>query len=337
MSTRAAEPRKMRRLMSADGEPRGSPRGPLDEAPPRTGGLRARAPARWQSYAKALVATLFWGLSFVAVHIALEGLAPFGVVWMRSALGALILLGVLRARGAALLPARPDRPRCLLLGAILGVHLLAQTLAQQWTTAARSGWIIAFIPVVVALLSAVLLGRRLRPIGWAGIAIATTGVLALTAAPPDELARAGWGDLLMLSTCFLWASYTLLSFGPMQRSGPLAVTAFSMGIAALPSLAAAVLEGSRSWPATGQSLAALVFLGVGASAVANWAFNSAVLELGPERAAAFQYLQPCVTLAGSAVLLDEPIGAALFQSGPLVLLGVWLVQRSKPIPAVSAR
>lgn len=324
----------MRPLMSADAEPRGSPRGPHDERGP---GRETRAAPRFRSYGKALLATLFWGLSFVALHIALEGLSPSGVVWMRSALGALILLGVLRARGAPLLPERADRPRCLLLGLILGVHLLAQTLAQQWTTAARSGWIIAFIPVVVALLAAVFLGRRLRPSGWAGIAIATAGVLALTAAPPAELARAGWGDLVMLSTCFMWASYTLLSFGPMQRSGPLSTTAFSMGIAALPSLAAAALEGSLSWPATGRSLAALVFLGVGASAIATWAFNSAVLEIGPERAAAFQYLQPCVTLAGSAVLLDEPIGAALFQSGPLVLLGVWLVQRSKLVPAVSAR
>ena len=324
----------MRRLMSADAERRGAGLGPLDDRGPRS---RARDPIRWKSYAKALVATLFWGLSFVAVHIALEGLSPFGVVWMRSVLGALILLGVLRARGAALLPERGDRPRCLLLGAILGVHLLAQTAAQQWTTAARSGWIIAFIPVVVALLSAVFLGRRLRPSGWAGIAIATAGVLALTAVPPEELARAGWGDLLMLSTCFMWASYTLLSYGPMQRSGPLSTTAFSMGIAALPSLAAAALEGTLALPPLGRSLAALVFLGVGASAIATWAFNSAVLEIGPERAAAFQYLQPLVTLAGSAVLLDEPIGAALFQAGPLVLLGVWLVQRSKLIPAVSAR
>jgi drug/metabolite transporter (DMT)-like permease len=256
---------------------------------------------------------------------------------MRSALGALLLLGVLRARGAALLPAPVDRPRCLLLGALLGVHLLAQTLAQQWTTAARSGWIIAFIPVVVALMAAAFLGRRLRPSGWLVIAVATAGVLALTAAPPEELARAGWGDLVMLSTCFLWASYTLLSFGPMQRSGALSTTAFSMGIAALPSLAAAALEGSLAWPATGRSLAALVFLGVGASAAATWAFNSAVREIGPERAAAFQYLQPLVTLAGSAVLLDEPIGAALFQCGPLVLLGVWLVQRARLVPAVSAR
>jgi drug/metabolite transporter (DMT)-like permease len=321
----------MRRSMSGVAQRSGPP---LGEEVPRP---RARDPIRWRSYGKALVATLFWGLSFVAVHIALEGFSPFGVVWMRSALGALILLGALRARGAALLPERADRPRCLLLGAILGVHLLVQTVAQQWTTAARSGWIIAFIPVVVALLSAAFLGRRLRPLGWAGIAIATAGVLALTSVPPEELARAGWGDLLMLSTCFMWASYTLLSYGPMQRSGALSTTAFSMGIAALPSLVAAVLQDPLALPPVGRSLAALVFLGVGASAIATWAFNSAVAEIGPEHAAAFQYLQPCVTLAGSALLLDEPLGTALLQSGPLILLGVWMIQRSKLAQPASAR
>lgn len=299
---------------------------------------RARSPAarasgspraHWGSYAKALLATALWGLSFVAVRIALDGVRPFGLVWMRNALGALILLGVLRARGERLLPERADMPRCALVGLLLGVHLLVQTLALELTTAVQAGWIIAFVPVVVALLSALLLGRRLRPAAWLGIALATGGVLALTAVRPAQLAQAGKGDLMVLSTCFLWAGCTLLSLAPMRRSGVLRTTAWSMAVAALPNLAAAAWDGSLRDATSAASLAAVAFLGLGPSAAAMWSFNSAVSEIGPERGAAFQYVQPFVTLLGSALLLDEPMTRAMLVSGPVVLLGVWLIQRAR--------
>jgi drug/metabolite transporter (DMT)-like permease len=320
----AARPRRARKLV--DGNPPRAAR-PVSAIPVGTSSLRATA--RWGSYSKALLATTLWGLSFVAVRIALEGVRPFGLVWMRNALGALVLFGALRARGEPLLPVRGDRLRCTLIGLILGVHFLVQTLALELTTAVRAGWIIAFVPVTVALLSAMLLGRRLSPSGWVGIALSSAGVLVLTSVRPAGLAQAGWGDLMVLSTCFLWASCTLLSLAPMRRSGALRTTAWSMAVAAVPSLLAAAVDGSLREPTPARSVAAVLFLGLGASAVAMWAFNSAVSEIGPERAAAFQYLQPFVTLAGSALLLDEPMTRAMLASGPVVLLGVWLIQRSR--------
>jgi drug/metabolite transporter (DMT)-like permease len=307
---------------------------PGPEAAPAERALPA-AGVRWGSLGKALFATTCWGLSFVAVRIALEGLSPHLLVGLRSGLGAAILLLLLALRGLPLLPEAADRPRCLLLGLLFGVHLIVQTVALGMTTAIHAGWIIAFVPVVVALLGAAFLSRRLMALGWAGIALATAGVLLVTSAPA-ELGRAGLGDLLMLSTCFTWAGYTLLSFRPMQTSGALRTTAFSMGLAALMGLAAAWLAGRGTGTAllpSGRCLAALLFLGIGPSALATWAFNSAVSEIGPERTSAFQYLQPGITLLGSAALLDEPLSAAIYQGGPLILLGVWMIQRSKLVSA----
>ena len=50
---------------------------------------------RWTSYAKALTATVMWGFSFIALLIALETTGPFGVVWLRNALAALLLFALL--------------------------------------------------------------------------------------------------------------------------------------------------------------------------------------------------------------------------------------------------
>jgi drug/metabolite transporter (DMT)-like permease len=285
----------------------------------------------WASHASALLATLFWGLSFVALRIALEELEPFGLVWLRNAIGAFVLFGILRARGVSPWPQRADLTRCTLLGLILGLHLLVQTFALGMTSAIRAGWIIAFIPAVVALLAVVFLRQRLAAQGWLGIVLATSGVLVLTSVRPATFARAGQGDLLMLSTCFSWAAYTLLSVGPTRRNGSLRVSAFSMLVASVPNLIAAGFTGTWREPPTARTLGALFFLGVLSSAIAFWAFNRAVADLGPERGAAFQYLQPFVTLCGAWLILGEPLTAGVLLGGPLVLLGVWWIQRSKSV------
>lgn len=278
---------------------------------------------------KALTTVAIWGASFLVIRIALESATPFGVVWMRNALAAAALFLLLRVRGVSLLPEPGDRARCALLGLIVGGHLLIQTFAMQSTSTLRAGWIVAFIPVVVAVGSRFFLGMRMRPLGWLGIAIATIGVLVFTAVRPAQLAGAGLGDALMLISTLTWGAYTLLSLGVVQRNGGLRVAAFALAISVLPTLAAALVAGSWHSAPTARSLAAIAFLACCASALAMWLFADAIAELGPERTTAFQYLQPFVTLATSVAFLHEPLTTTQLVAGPSVLLGVWLVQRAK--------
>src|SRR5882672_2213398 len=196
-------------------------------------GLESGGVARWIS-GKALLAVLFWGSSFVAIRIALEGLHPFALVATRLALGAVLLYAVLGVRREALLPRREDLGVCVSLGILLGGHLLLQSFAMRWTTAMRAGWLVAFVPVTIALGARFFLGHQLRAVGWLGVATASCGVLLLTSTAPSEFARAGTGDMMMLSSSVSWAAYTLISLRPVERNGALRVTAFAMAIAVVP-------------------------------------------------------------------------------------------------------
>lgn len=278
---------------------------------------------------KALVTVAIWGSSFLAIRVALESATPLGVVWVRNAVASVLLFALLRARGGPLLPERADRPRCVLLGLVISAHFLIQTFAMQSTSTLRAGWIIAFIPVVVAVGSRAFLGQRMKPSGWLGIAIATLGVLGLTAVRPAELANAGLGDGLMLLSTLTWGAYTLLAIEVVRRNGGLRVAAFALAVAAVPTLAAALFSGTWHVDPSLRSLLAITFLSACASALAMWLFADVVAALGPERSSAFQYLQPFVTLAVSFLFLDEPFTVAQLVAGPTVLLGVWLVQRAK--------
>ena len=80
------------------------------------GVTRARIAARTSFPWSALVAVAFWGASFVAVRIALQAFTPTGLVTLRLLVGSTLLGLLLRLRGGALLPARSDLPRCIVLG-----------------------------------------------------------------------------------------------------------------------------------------------------------------------------------------------------------------------------
>jgi drug/metabolite transporter (DMT)-like permease len=283
----------------------------------------------WAPYAKALLAVVVWGSSFIALRLALDSATPYGVVWMRNLLGALFLFGVLRWRGGPLLPEVPDRPRVLALGLLLGVHLLIQSWAIERTSTMHAGWIVAFIPAVVALGAWLFLRERMRAIGWAGIVVASLGVLVLTATGPAQFTEAGTGDLLMFISTFTWAAYTLLVAAPARGSGGLRVSASALLVAALPNLVLAGVLGSwHAGPLVGPTLA-LLFLGLGASGLALWLYSDAVAALGPERSSAFQYVQPFVTVVVAAWVLGEVVTPEQRIAGPAVLVGVWLVQRGK--------
>lgn len=276
----------------------------------------------------ALGATVLWGFAFIAMRQALDHLAPHALVWMRNLIGAGFLFVLLATQRMPVVPHREDRWTILAMGLIFGIHLWLQALALETTSTMRAGWIIAFIPAVVAVGAWAFKGRHLRAGGWAGIGLASIGVLVLTAMRPSHLVHAATGDLLMLASTFTWAAYNLLGMAALQRNGPLRVTAWALLASTAPNLLMSI--GTPVWTAAPDAgaLGALLFLGIGASGMALWLFAAAVAALGPERAAAFQYLQPFVTMIAAWGVLHERLTPAILLAGPMVLGGVWLVQRS---------
>ena len=290
---------------------------------------------------KALVAVTFWGLSFVATRVALEGgFAPLGLVTLRLVLGIALLLGLQRIgprsrRGRGFLPVRADRARCALLGLILAAHLGLQTWGLRYTSAIHTGWIVAFMPVGIAVGAQLFLRQGLRPSGWGGVALGVLGVGVVIGADPGQFLQARLGDALQLWTVPTWAAYTLLGARPVARSGALRVTTGSMFVAVLVLLPAALASGFLAPAGPGMApgptpvafLAAL-FLGFVCSGLALSLWFTAQRERGSQEVAATLYFEPLVTVVAAGSLLGEPLGRAELAGGATVLLGVWLVVRA---------
>jgi drug/metabolite transporter (DMT)-like permease len=286
------------------------------------GGPLSRLASAWVS-----LPILFWGVSFVATRVALRAFHPFGLVATRFLCGALLVYGFLWARKQTLWPARRDWPVCFVLGLILGAHLLIQGFALLSTSAIHSGWIVGFSPVVIALGAQIFLGERLRALGWAGAALATLGVWLVAFATAPDWKHPGAGDLLVLSSTVTWAAYSLLSTGPVSRNGAVRVTAFALGVGALVCTLAALGTGFVIRPPTAHEIGALLFLGVLCSGVAFALWFRAIEIHGAAKIGALIYFQPFVTLVAGAALLDETVTPYALAGGPLVVLGVWFVNR----------
>ena len=278
-----------------------------------------------------------WGASYLLIKYALADFSPSAVVCLRTALGAAVLYGVIRASApearAALAEVR-RRPGTALLFSTLAIAapFLLIAVGERRVPSGLTAVLIASAPLFVAVFAPFLdpaesVGRRQGVglvIGLAGVGllvgVETIGTLAQFLSALGIVAAAA---CYALSTFMVRRAY---------RAMPSLATSFvSVCGGALLTLPPAVLSAPRHWPHL-RSLAALVVLGVAGTALAFVIFYRLIAEVGAGRASLVSYLVPPLSLAYGATLLGEPITLAAIGGLTLILAGVGLASRA-PAPA----
>lgn len=283
---------------------------------------------------EALFAVVAWGASFVATKFALRDVQPFTLVWLRFAMGVLILAAVVVRRGQWRLPARRELLAFAGIG-FLGItfHQWLQSTALVQAQATTTSWIVATSPVFIAILGALVLRERLSALRAAGILLAGVGVLLLVSKGDLRglLSGGGWtmGDVLILISAVNWAVFSTLSRGLMLRHPAARALLFVMGFGWLfitpPFLAGPGLGDIVHLTRSGW--AGVLFLGIGCSGLAYIAWYDALQVMPVSQLGVFLYLEPLVTLLVAWWLLGEAITPVTLLGGAVILLGVWLVNR----------
>ena len=159
-----------------------------------------------------LAASFFWGTTFVAQVLGMEGLGPYTYAAFRFALGTLFMGALWFAyRGK-----RADERRAgtfrsgflpgIPVGVAMFIGVTLQQVALLYTTAGKTAFITTLYIVLVPL-AAVLLGQRVRVAQWGGALLAFIGVYFLSAY--GEL-TINTGDLLVFICSFFWMAQILL-------------------------------------------------------------------------------------------------------------------------------
>ncbi len=286
------------------------------------------------AYLEALFSVTAWGASFIATKIALRDTGPATVIWLRFAIGVVILGIAVVARRQFALPKRNEWVYFALLG-FLGITLHQWLQANGLVTAqaTTSAWIVSTIPIFMALLGWIALKERLGWIKVSGILLATFGMLLVVSR--GELAQL-WvggfgapGDTLILISAVNWAVFSVLSRRGLKVHPATRMMFYVMLLGWLFSslLFFSSSDRLRITSLTPSGWAGIAFLGVFCSGLAYITWYDVLQTLPSAQAGVFLYIEPLVTMLLAAILINEKITPASLLGGAIILLGVWLVNR----------
>ena len=195
--------------------------------------------------------------------------------------------------------------------------------------AANASLFASTAPFWVGIGAMVLFKEKLRPLFWGGLLLAFFGIFVIIS--QDFLAHPviGATDLLALSAGFFYGLF-FLATDQARRGLPSLITWWiAVTFTAIGSL---ILCWVFQFPLTGYSLSVyLNFLGLAlVTQVCGWlALNYAIGHLRASVVSPTLLLQPVTTAIFAVPLLNQPITLTQVGGGALVLLGIFIVHKSK--------
>lgn len=284
-----------------------------------------------------LATALIWAGNNALTKAFVDDIGAVPYVFGRFAIVCTLLFAWLLIRGIDLHIDRADYGRFLLTG-ITGYALynLLFTVGLEHTSAFSVAVLVALGPVFALIFAAVRKIERVRPVQWAGVACAMSGVTVFVG---DKLAGSSpaLGDILSIIAAASFAVYTLATRPIVRKYGSPVVTAWSalIGmIVSLPITLPSVLD--QPWGDVRLATwGALFYSGAMSMLVAYTIWGWAIERKGVGRTVPYLYLVPLLTGAMAILFLDERLGVAQVIGGALVLCGVGLARRTHSLQPIS--
>ena len=305
------------------------------EAPP--------GPPRVERMRRVVVLALIWGWSFLLIKVALGGMTPAMVAFARIALGMVVMLAVLKARGTALPRDRRTWRHFAVMGlAYSAIPFTLLAWGEQHITSALTAVINASTGLFTALAAAIGLGERLRPPQVGGLVLGFGGVaVASGTATSDIVSSSGAGIAAALAASafygfsFVYARRHLTTVPPLVAASGQLVTG-----AVLSAPLAVTTSVADGFSPTLRQLAAVAVLGAVGTGIAYVINYQSIADVGPTRASLVTYLVPIVAVTVGVLFLDERFHLRLLVGGALTIAGIALIQeryrRLRPGPVVAA-
>jgi drug/metabolite transporter (DMT)-like permease len=253
------------------------------------------------------------------------GLGVIGVLALRFALAAPLLVGLALVAGRGLRLPRPTALRLLGLGGI--GYAIQATLFFNALTRISAGLAALLLYLYPALVTAgaVALGRsRLDRATVLGLALSLAGIVLVLGLPGERLDALGVA--LGLASAGWYTLYILVGEYLLRGVDPLTASAYVSSGAACSFLAAAVVVGGRGLAgATPPAYAAAAAMAVVGTAMAIAAFLAGMARVGSAWASIASSFEPVFTVALGAAVLGDRLGPGKVVGGLAVVAGAVLL------------
>ena len=280
------------------------------------------------------VANLLGGISYLWQKLALEGLPPATVIWLRNFVALALMAVWMTRRGRPFWPYdRRETRRLFLVGNLAyGLPLILGIVGVDWSTSGNGAILILLEPGAILLFSWWLLSESIRRLQVLGIVAGLLGgLLVVTEDAPLGALLAGrhlHGNIALAVHGVLWGLYSPL-IKPLadKHRDAVGLTFAPMLLANVLLLPAALWEAPQwqAGPALASSLVWSLWLGLLASFAGTILWTYSLGTLRASTVAPFVFLQPLAGVVAGWLVLDERISADALLGGALIGAGVVLV------------
>jgi drug/metabolite transporter (DMT)-like permease len=268
---------------------------------------------------------LIWGIPYLFIRIAVSELTPATLVFLRTAVAALVLMPIAVRRGGFRELFDKWRPLVMFALIEIGIPWLSISTAEQHISSSLAGLLISAVPLVGVMIAPLFGNReRIGPINLAGLLLGLVGVAAIVGL---DLRATGWVPLVEIAVVVVcYAAGPAILARHLSALPAVSVTAAALALCAVAYAPLAAFQWPRTIPSVGV-LGSVAVLALLCSAVGFLIFFALVAEIGPVRATVITYINPAVAALAGILVLNENFTAGMGIGFILVLAGSTLATR----------
>lgn len=305
-----------------------------------------------------LLAAVIWGFAFVAQRMGMEHIGPFMFNAIRFALGAGVIVLVIKSReawgrggretgrqgdgetgrrGDKELLSTVNRQLLAVYGTLLGLILFAGATFQQvgivYTTAGNAGFITGLYVIVVPVLG-IFTGQKAGNNLWGGAVIASVGLYFLSVTEQFTILK---GDLLVLIGAIFWAVHVLYTGWLSPRTSALKLAVVQYFVCAVLSLISSLIFENNSLSGIYEAAVPLLYGGIFSVGIAFTLQIVGQKKAPPAHAAIILSLEAVFAVMGGVLILSETMNDRKWLGCGLMLAGMLLAQVGGRRSAVGSR
>lgn len=288
-----------------------------------------------QLYAGITLAMCFWAFSFIWYKQAFIHLKPVPLVFFRLITASVFLSLIIWLSGRMEKIKRKDIKMFILMAFFEPfLYFICESYGMTMVSSTTGSVIIAFIPLLTPVAALLLLKEKLSWFNIAGIIISFAGVILVLTDRNFELNEPALGVTLMFMAVLAVVSYSGIIVYLAKNYRPLTIIWMQNIIGTALFMPLFFLIGFRetadlnlSW----ELLWPVIKLGIFPSAISFILFTRAIRDIGIVRANIFTNFIPVFTAILSFLILKEEMPAAKIAGIFVVLTGLIISQRKKPL------
>jgi len=287
-----------------------------------------RSNNRTLAYAILLLNTALWGFSAPIIKYSFQFTSPSLFLFYRYLIAAILFLPVFLLYRSQKYH-HIDHPKTLVI-ALLGTPLCLLPLfyGLNQTSAIEASILESSSPIFTIIMAILFLGERLKPRETKGLLIALIGTAVIAFEPLitgyNHVQLSLQGNLLIILSNIIWTSFLLLS--KKFKTDPVYLSFYSF-VVSIPFFFLIHSSQHLSFALNTEALPGILYMAVGGSIIAFWAYQEGQRRIEASEAAIFTYLKPAFAIPLSILWLKEAFSPVAIVATLLIVIGVFISEK----------